>query len=133
MQGTNTYYQFGDYSPTSATVYKPRINTTSVFSQISVGDRVACGILSTTLRLYCWGSDQANVGSLGLDPATFSVVYPRAVNSTGTWTAVAAGGPTTCGIQSDLSLWCWVGRCMHGAAFMASAAYVRLRFPAVGK
>lgn len=68
---------------------------------------MSCGILGSTLRLYCWGVDPAVAGSLGVDPAIFSAVYPREINSTGTWSAVAAGGATTCGIQTDSSLWCW--------------------------
>jgi alpha-tubulin suppressor-like RCC1 family protein len=60
--------------------------------------------------LWCWGGNTA--GQLGnssapllAEDAQGGISDPLQV--TGTWNSIAAGQEYTCGIMSDLSLWCW--------------------------
>jgi Regulator of chromosome condensation (RCC1) repeat len=66
--------------------------------KLSVSGHV-CAIWGTTLK--CWGDNEHRQLAYNGPNALMPVVVP------GEWAAVAAGSQFTCGIKTDLSLWCW--------------------------
>jgi alpha-tubulin suppressor-like RCC1 family protein len=72
--------------------------------RVSSGGTHTCALKGTpTTYLYCWGD-----GTDGRPGQGNSTVQSSPVKvGTATWTAVAAGGTATCGIQTAGTLWCW--------------------------
>ena len=63
-----------------------------------------CGIKPTG-TLWCWGfGGYPSINTLGLGD-TYVTATPAEVSYT--WSSVAVGAWTSCGIQADSSLWCW--------------------------
>ena len=92
-------------------------NSSGTWKLISPGgDQWTCGIGGDD-RAYCWGNNTTsfsptNPGFLGNGTAgTTDDSVPRAVsngaNPSGTWKAIAAGWPVTCGIGMDDRAYCW--------------------------
>ncbi len=58
---------------------------------------------------YCWGSNvDGSIGVTGNDNDNYTT--PQRVGNSSSWTAIAAGGRHTCGIQKNLAvntLYCW--------------------------
>ena len=73
-----------------------------VYTQISAGDRHACGI-QTDGSAWCWGTNA--YGQLGKSAGADT--SPAIVNEAGPWVYIAAGLRSTCAIKADGSLWCW--------------------------
>ena len=63
--GSNSNGQWADGTTSGASSY-PGTSTTSVWQLLSMSDTSACGIMASTLSLYCWGID-AGYGNLGLN------------------------------------------------------------------
>lgn len=79
------------------------------FASVSAGREYGCA-RSTVGGLYCWGSNDS--GQLGYGLRWATALVPGSVSdgqkpANDTWTAVAAGIGTTCGIASDDSAYCW--------------------------
>lgn len=74
------------------------------FSAVSAGNDHACAIDSTNGTLHCWGNNQS--GKLG-DGTTLNRSVPTAVNGSGAYTAISAGGGHTCGILTGGGATCW--------------------------
>ena len=74
---------------------------------VSIGINHACGVRSTG-TLWCWGNN--GVGQLGIG-STASQLHPTQV--AGSWKSVdvsgEGGGPYSCAIKADQTLWCWGG------------------------
>jgi hypothetical protein len=62
-----------------------------VFPTIDTGARHGCGVRATDATLRCWGYNPDN----------------RATPPAGTFSSVATGGTSSCGIRSDGTLACW--------------------------
>ena len=84
------------------------------FETLGVGRTHACG-LTTTGRLYCWGSDQerqlglATVEECSLDRPCASTPVEVQAPSDGSvvWSYLAVGGRNTCAITTGGALYCW--------------------------
>lgn len=75
------------------------------WKQISTTREHVCGIASDD-TLWCWG--RGSSGRLGLGSNSNSLRPAKVVlPEEKTWSRVAAGSSTTCGVQEDSSLWCW--------------------------
>jgi alpha-tubulin suppressor-like RCC1 family protein len=70
------------------------------FSHVCATRRPA---LATADELYCWGRNVDNEVGVGTDSP---VVWPRLLDNTRTWTALAATWTHTCGIAGG-ELFCW--------------------------
>lgn len=76
----------------------------SGMARVSAGGEYSCGV-RTDHTLWCWGRN--TYGQLGLGSKGTGPVAPKQVGSRATWRGLSAGGATTCGTQSNGSLWCW--------------------------
>jgi alpha-tubulin suppressor-like RCC1 family protein len=84
--------------------------TPLVFGNISAGANHVCAIANNH-HAYCWGdNDDAEIGT---GAASFVEPVPRRVLGTTTFTAVAAGGASTCAVDIAGAAWCW-GRAVNG-------------------
>lgn len=102
--GTNQF----DVIPGTAvdsTVLQPTRIGTGTWRQFAVGDRHVCAIDGSDV-LQCWGKGDLAVLGNGTTNLTMP---PTPVVAVGTnrWSAVSASQLTTCGIQTDNTLWCW--------------------------
>ena len=73
-------------------------------SSLAAGGEHSCSA-STAGRAWCWGRNtygQVGNGARGTGPKA-----PYRIGSGSTWTQVAAGGATSCGIVAAGSLYCW--------------------------
>jgi alpha-tubulin suppressor-like RCC1 family protein len=71
---------------------------------VACGNTFTCG-LQITGQAFCWGNSNAN-GQLGTNATTGSIA-PTPIAGNGSYIKISAGYSTACGIQSDLSGWCW--------------------------
>ncbi len=75
-------------------------------SQISSGTLHTCE-LRTDDSIWCWGwGNQGQLGSFETNPQIETGV-PTRVPSAEAWKQVSAGGPSTCAVARDGTLWCW--------------------------
>ena len=74
------------------------------WAQVSAGHSHTCAI-DTAGALYCWGANDR--GQTGTARVAARIGSPTVVAEGTTWLSVSARQNTTCGIQSDHSLWCW--------------------------
>jgi serine/threonine protein kinase/alpha-tubulin suppressor-like RCC1 family protein len=71
---------------------------------LACGATVTCGIQSSG-KAFCWGKYNTN-GQLGTNATTGSIA-PAPIAGNGVYKKLSAGANTVCGIQTDLSGWCW--------------------------
>jgi alpha-tubulin suppressor-like RCC1 family protein len=72
--------------------------------RVSAGGTHTCALKGTpTANMWCWGDGADGRPGQGNTTQQNSPIKV----GTATWTDVAAGGATTCGIQTAGSLWCW--------------------------
>jgi alpha-tubulin suppressor-like RCC1 family protein len=92
-------------TPSQSTVPFPVRIGTGTWKQFAVGDRHVCAIDSGDV-LVCWG--EGDLGVLG-NGTTNLMMPPTPVVAVGTnrWRSVTTSVFTTCGIQTDSTLWCW--------------------------
>lgn len=75
------------------------------WKQASGGGYHTCGV-TLSGRAYCWGGDP--VGQLGNGPGHTASLVPSQVAGAATdWTAISAGGQTTCALKTTGRLFCW--------------------------
>ena len=74
------------------------------FTALAVGQTHSCG-LTAAGAAYCWGNN--NWGQIGHDTSALRVGVPIAVAGGHMFATIAAGGASTCGIESDGSAYCW--------------------------
>jgi alpha-tubulin suppressor-like RCC1 family protein len=74
------------------------------FVQLAAGSAHTCG-LTATRTAYCWGNN--NNGQLGSVTAGSVGLSPAAVEGWHAFTALAAGGNHTCGIDTTGAAYCW--------------------------
>ena len=105
--GDNTNGQLG--TGNTVGLSDPTQVTGTGWSQVSTSYYHTCATKQDK-TLWCWGGNTA--GQLGnssapllAEDAQGGISDPLQV--TGTWNSIAAGQEYTCGIMSDLSLWCW--------------------------
>lgn len=101
--GSNAHGVFGDttVASTGTPVVIPGGHT---FSSIVAGADFACGLTdSVAAQAWCWGADDHGQRGVSGTPAP----APTLVSGGLTWTAIAAGGQTACGIAADSTAWCW--------------------------
>jgi alpha-tubulin suppressor-like RCC1 family protein len=93
-------------APIDTVVAAPLQIGTGTWQAVAVADSHACAI-DDAGGLACWGG--GSLGVLGNGSTTMTVATPTPVVSVGTdrWTAISTSPRTTCGIQTDDSLWCW--------------------------
>ncbi|MET3960265.1 alpha-tubulin suppressor-like RCC1 family protein/fibronectin type 3 domain-containing protein [Marmoricola sp. OAE513] len=106
--GQNRYGQLGN--PTGVETGNAYATPTRVGSatwmSVSVGDGFTCGIQEPG-TLWCWGRD--TYGQIGVAPnADLQAPHPTPtqVGAASTWTSVAAGGESACGIVAGNAS-CW--------------------------
>lgn len=92
--------------PNAKTGPEPRDPT---FTQISVGDRYACGV-TTDSEIECWGSDNT---------------WGQASAPEGKYTQVAAGDNHTCALRADKTVHCW-GDGYHGQTAVPSGEFIQV-------
>jgi alpha-tubulin suppressor-like RCC1 family protein len=81
-----------------------QIGAATDWLQVSAGGTHTCALKGTpTTYLYCWGDGADGRPGQGNTTQQTSPIKVGAA----TWTAVAAGGTATCGIQTAGTLWCW--------------------------
>jgi alpha-tubulin suppressor-like RCC1 family protein len=83
--------------------------TGSDWTRVETGLYHTCATKSDK-SLWCWGGNTA--GQLGNSSAPILAPGSQGGISTplqvdGTWNSISAGQAHTCGVKSDLSLWCW--------------------------
>lgn len=90
------------------------VQVAGTWTAVAAGASHACAI-DDAAKLWCWGhgaSGERGDGTGGGQPAIDSPT-PVAVSGDGTWRQVVVGERSTCGLQTDDSLWCW-GSDDHG-------------------
>jgi len=103
--GLGTSGQLGDGLDATSWVPVQEASGSS-WATLSVGALHVCG-LRLNGSAWCWGSNSSlRLGTSGLSGHQL-VPVPVAAVGTDSWTAIAAGGEHTCGLQSDGGLWCW--------------------------
>jgi alpha-tubulin suppressor-like RCC1 family protein len=71
---------------------------------LACGNTFTCGLQSTG-QAFCWGDDNS-YGQLGTN-ATTGTIPPVPISGNGSYIKLSAGSSTACGIQKDLTGWCW--------------------------
>jgi len=106
--GLNANLQLADASVGSRMV-PGQVSGTDYWTQVVTGEYHTCATKQDK-SLWCWGGNTA--GQLGNSSTPIlasgsqgGVSIPSQV--TGAWNSISAGLAHTCGITSDLSLWCW--------------------------
>jgi alpha-tubulin suppressor-like RCC1 family protein len=78
-------------------------------AQIVHGQNHACALASSLHAVYCWGNNDK--GQLGDATSSAGRVAPHLVPLTlpsgGSVATIAAGGRSTCALESNGSIWCW--------------------------
>lgn len=80
-----------------------QVQSNQVFSQISVGERVNCG-LTTIGKAYCWGNNYS--GQIGNNSHIDSPV-PMSVVTSVIFDKISAGSGRTCALTVDGNPYCW--------------------------
>ena len=101
--GLGTSGQLGDGLGASSSLPVQEASA-SAWTSLSVGEAHACGVRADGTG-WCWGNNGS--GRLGTVVGTDTLAPGQVTAGTAPWTALAAGGSHTCGVQSDLTLWCW--------------------------
>ena len=82
---------------------------TATFVSVSAGYQHTCGVTATGAA-YCWGANyQAQLGMGQRDTNTLILYAPAAVIGGLDFSAVTAGGVSTCGVTTDAMAYCWGG------------------------
>lgn len=81
-----------------------RVGARAGWVQVAVGAGYSCAVRKDGTA-WCWGS--AIGGQLGNGTASGQYDTPVQVAGGGDYTAISAGGDTTCAIRADGTLWCW--------------------------
>lgn len=102
--GSGEYGALGDGMTAGFSVVPVQANGLSGVTQLSLGDRHACALV-TGGKVRCWGDDTQ--GQLGDNARTPSGTATMVSGITGGVTAVAAGGMHTCAIASGGAVKCW--------------------------
>lgn len=106
--GTNMAGQLGNGSMTSSlvptTVDRGAKPIDDTWAAVAVGGEFACAI-SSSRRLFCWGSDYFGQLGNGVTSGPFST--PQSVTVPGPWKAIATGAHHACAIAIDDSTYCW--------------------------
>lgn len=92
-------------TPPDSFVTSPTRIGSGTWKQVAVASRHGCAIDSADV-LSCWGEGDLGVTGRGNTPLV-APLAPVAVVGTNRWTAVTTSELTSCGVQSDGSLWCW--------------------------
>jgi len=72
---------------------------------VATGAWATCGVKSDA-SLWCWGDGyQGHLGSGDLTATDYGV--PQLVTGAHTWLTSVQTHDSACGVQTDLSLWCW--------------------------
>lgn len=100
--GRNAYGEGGNPDGGFPSLPTPVVGGVRDWTQLSAGSQHTCGI-DGQHRLWCWGYN--GCGELGMADAGIPGIP---VQVPGQWTAVAAGGSSTCAIaESGGTLFCW--------------------------
>ena len=101
--GEDSLGQLGDARRINSTTPIPVVST-EVFTSITAGLRHTCA-LNAAGDAFCWGNNTS--GQLGIGFIGNSFDSPAPVSGGYTYTAIAAGDSSTCGVRTDGSLACW--------------------------
>jgi alpha-tubulin suppressor-like RCC1 family protein len=75
------------------------------WTHVATGAWATCGVKSDA-SLWCWGDGyQGHLGSGDLTATDYGV--PQLVTGAHTWLTSVQTHDSACGVQTDLSLWCW--------------------------
>ena len=80
-----------------------RVQTTLVFSQLSLGNGTTCGIAADN-SAHCWEANGS--GAMGDGTAAGSLV-PQPVRGGHRFVAIASGAAQTCALADTGNAWCW--------------------------
>lgn len=76
------------------------------WSSVTTGPWATCAVKSSDTSLWCWGDGyEGHLGSGDLTATDYGV--PQLVTGSHTWLTSAQTHDSACGVQTDLSLWCW--------------------------
>lgn len=82
------------------------IKKAPLFSQLATASDSSCGLAKVDDSIWCWGSNE--YGQLGAGALTGEdAVFPQARQISGTFSALAAGGDSTCAVDSKQNTYCW--------------------------
>ena len=103
--GGSSFGQIGDN--TSIDRIKPTVvqQGATSFTALSAGGNFNCGLAATSQKAFCWGQNSS--GQLG-DTTTGTRLVPTAVSQGATtFTQLATGRATACGLTSGGQTYCW--------------------------
>lgn len=113
--GAGSQGQLGDGMRSAASFMPVEVHEVRDARALTIGATHACAIVGPTLGVMCWGErTEDRLGAPSADGHG-----PIAVRGLTGVIRIAAGGAHTCGITSDLSVWCW-GRAREGQQGVAS-------------
>ncbi|HET7240558.1 MAG TPA: hypothetical protein VFI77_05330, partial [Gemmatimonadales bacterium] len=101
--GYNSFGQLG--APTSVVGAVEPVSGGIAFSRLAAGFEFTCGLASGG-SAYCWGFNGMGQLGRGTDDLLAHTV-PAAVLGGHTFTSVAAGQATACGLTAAGEAWCW--------------------------
>ena len=116
--GLNDVDQLGTSTSSTAQSSPVAVNGGLQFTQLSTGQGLACGVVSSG-KGYCWGDN--SFGQLGIGGGPTPVQPgPQAVTGSLSFSAIDAGYFHACGVTTTNVAWCW-GRAQDGLNPDASA------------
>jgi alpha-tubulin suppressor-like RCC1 family protein len=101
--GANWNGQIGNGNTTSQSS-PTLISGSHSWSQISTGENGACGVTTTGVG-YCWGA--GGNGQLGSGGTPGQQTSPIAVSGGYTWSQIAEGSASACGVTTSGTGYCW--------------------------
>jgi alpha-tubulin suppressor-like RCC1 family protein len=102
--GLGTGGRLGNGSTSNATS-PTAVSSTNSFLMVAVGGSHACGIVSGTNAVNCWGENSS--GQVGNGSTAASVLNPVPATGSNQFQILSTGLSHTCGITNNQQLLCW--------------------------
>jgi alpha-tubulin suppressor-like RCC1 family protein len=121
LKSDSTLWCWGDWDfrgPVSGDSAPVEIPGGGLWTSVTSGPWVTCAIKSADASLWCWGDSWK--GHLGNNTTNPDQETPQAVTGGHAWSTSVQTHDSTCGILTNLSIWCW-GEQRNGAIGVADA------------